>query len=1201
MTKHNNLKWNFNLASLTSFLATIFVGMSLQVTHANPEGGVVSAGDAVINSRPSQVEITQQSPKAVIDWQSFNIEAKEQTRFIQPSNDAIALNRIHSNTASEIKGELTANGKLILINQNGILFGQTAKVDVNGLIATTANISNDKFMQQDLAANSNLFKFDEPGVKDSKIINEGQITAKDGLVGLVAPHVVNTGLIIAKAAKVHLASGETFALDLYGDNLINVAISDDLENQLVLNSGKIVADGNKIALTAAAGKQLVNSLIANSGALQAKSVANQNGEIIIMAEGSNAVINNAAELKGIKSGESKILVSGTIDVSGLEPGESGGKVQILGDNIGLIDNAVINASGHTGKYNTTLGLDNSAKRTGSAGGEILVGGDYLGKGKVPAAMMLTVDPTVTVYSDSNEIGDAGRIIFWSDGVNKFNGKVYARSLGGITGNNYGNGGFVETSGKQLIVNGYVDLAAANGNRGTYLLDPSTISILSNLSSIDPNASQKLNYDTSEDGNTEIVADYIGSLNADVALIATNVIFNLNQDQINLGTHSLQIQADNISINSLGSIKTTEGNLSINSVNALVLTNLDLIALGDNSSITLTSNRNITLGNIQAHELIVNSGVVTTQDGNTLPGSITILAQKSINLVNQGVYFFTAVAGSIILDLQTQVPTGQSLVNLPLSSSTLVPQGPDVISLPINASGTINAAHFSPILKSGVTSWSLYISSNSSTKLNYNGLDGNFDLSNLTIRSTSDSTAPLSITSENKPDTKLTLGKMASIADLTVRMQGSESSITLLATKPINMLPGGSYSFQTEGSLIFNFQGQKNINLSMDAYFHTSAARLLTINIGPELMSNIPCIINSGNLACNFNMTANDLDFTNITLINDGPYGIALSTVNDKTLTLNNIYAKVLGADAGNIILKDINVDLIELVATGTDANSGNIIVAPTTRFATKNISLEAGNNVVFDLQNNWFSLFKTGTLAVTAGSGVNAVSPGKVELFDANTLVNLTSGSGVDISSLKFIGPLGGSVSITANNGSVVLGSVDVGSIAVTASGAGSNIVIPASNKLMLTGANSEVLNLSARAGNIYNQNPVDFKALQILNTSATYNILSSDGTNDQNVLVHNLNGTVNLLGTYDDINVGTNKTVTINDLELYGPDATNYVLGTTTFNGPVGYINPKKLNVVLDGAVSKTYDGSTMITVNDNNYILEGLVGSDVVTLENN
>jgi filamentous hemagglutinin family protein len=112
-----------------------------------PENGQVVGGQATItNTAPNTLTINQATPKAAIDWQSFNIAPDETTQFVQPSANAIALNRVKAGDPSVIAGRLTANGQLVLINPSGIVFSKGAQVDVNALLATTTNISTDNFM-----------------------------------------------------------------------------------------------------------------------------------------------------------------------------------------------------------------------------------------------------------------------------------------------------------------------------------------------------------------------------------------------------------------------------------------------------------------------------------------------------------------------------------------------------------------------------------------------------------------------------------------------------------------------------------------------------------------------------------------------------------------------------------------------------------------------------------------------------------------------------------------------------------------------------------------------------------------------------------------------------------------------------------------------------------------------------------------------
>jgi large exoprotein involved in heme utilization and adhesion len=121
------------------------------------------------------------------------------------------LNRVTGDQLSVILGRMDANGQVLLVNPHGIIFGKSAQINVGSLIASTANISNDNFMQGRLL-------FDQPGRPGAGVINSGSITAAEGgLVALVAPHVRNDGLIQARLGKVLMGAADTFTIDLYGD------------------------------------------------------------------------------------------------------------------------------------------------------------------------------------------------------------------------------------------------------------------------------------------------------------------------------------------------------------------------------------------------------------------------------------------------------------------------------------------------------------------------------------------------------------------------------------------------------------------------------------------------------------------------------------------------------------------------------------------------------------------------------------------------------------------------------------------------------------------------------------------------------------------------------------------------------------------------------------------------------------------------
>ena len=185
------------LAILLS-IGTASTGLQAQ----GPAGGTVRAGDARISGEgTASTHIDQFSDRAIIDWRSFGIGAGDHVVFLQPSAQAATLNRVTGDQVSVILGRLDANGHVLLINPNGVVFGGGSQVNVGGLIASTSNLSNENFMAGRLV-------FDQPGRAGAGILNAGTLTAREGgLVALVAPHVRNDGVIVARLGKVVLGLG----------------------------------------------------------------------------------------------------------------------------------------------------------------------------------------------------------------------------------------------------------------------------------------------------------------------------------------------------------------------------------------------------------------------------------------------------------------------------------------------------------------------------------------------------------------------------------------------------------------------------------------------------------------------------------------------------------------------------------------------------------------------------------------------------------------------------------------------------------------------------------------------------------------------------------------------------------------------------------------------------------------------------------
>src|SRR6266545_2847507 len=464
------------------------IALSVAPAAGGPEGGTVVGGAATIQGQGGPaVIVNQTSNSAIINWNTFNIGVRESVRFNQPGSSSVVLNRVTGGLGpSEILGTLTANGRVFIINRDGILFGSGAVINTAGFLATTNDIKNSDFM-------AGRYNFNIPGRPDASIVNQGQITATNGgFAALVAPGVRNSGTITATLGTVALASGNSFTLDLYGDKLIQLSPSDQIAakvidvatgkpiTSLVTNEGKLSANGGRVELTAAAARAVVDSVINTNGVIEANTVGTRDGKIVLGAATGSS--------KGAGMPKQTVKVSGTISASGKDKGTKGGTVVVTGENI-EVSNAKIDVSGDAG------------------GGKVLLGGDWAGGSPTysvdsPSARLesytiattttLSVDKATTIDASARSSGNGGKVILWSDSQTTFAGTIFARGgegSGSTTPNGTpigsgGDGGFVEVSSKGQLVyaGGVVDLRAPNGRAGTLLLDLYDVTISSGTTS-----------------------------------------------------------------------------------------------------------------------------------------------------------------------------------------------------------------------------------------------------------------------------------------------------------------------------------------------------------------------------------------------------------------------------------------------------------------------------------------------------------------------------------------------------------------------------------------------------------------------------------------------------------------------------------------------------------------------------------------------
>ncbi|WP_146744906.1 two-partner secretion domain-containing protein, partial [Herbaspirillum rubrisubalbicans] len=351
-----------------------------------PTGGVVSSGTGSINVNGQTMSIQQGSQVLGLNWTGFSIGAGNTVNFAQPSVSAVAVNRVIGTEASQIYGNLNANGQIYLINPNGIVFGSTAQVNVGSLLASTAtNVSID--------GNSVVLS----GQSGATVVNQGNIKATDGgFVVLSGQQVSNSGRIQANGGYVALMAGDKVSLQLDNGALVSVNVDASAVQALVDNKGLILADGGRVYLTAWGKNTLLSTVVNNDGIIRARGYGSSaGGTVVLLGEGGDTV------------------TRGSIDVSGQGAGQQGGTVVLGGDRVGVFDNAKIDASGVAG------------------GGRVVIGGDSLNKARSVAnigfANSTYVGSNTTINIGSSQ-GDGGFVETSGENLAML-GRVNATSAG----------------------------------------------------------------------------------------------------------------------------------------------------------------------------------------------------------------------------------------------------------------------------------------------------------------------------------------------------------------------------------------------------------------------------------------------------------------------------------------------------------------------------------------------------------------------------------------------------------------------------------------------------------------------------------------------------------------------------------------------------------------------------------------------------
>nr|VFJ54259.1 MAG: filamentous hemagglutinin family N-terminal domain-containing protein [Candidatus Kentron sp. FM] len=442
--------------------------------NALPTGAQVVSGSAQIHQAGSEMTIDQGTHKLITNWQTFDIGANAGVTFNQPSTSSVALNRVSSQSPSQIFGRLSANGQVMLVNPSGIIFGQGSQVNVGGITASTLAISDADFL------NAN-YRFSGDAMAGG-ILNQGTITTPSGgVVAFVAPVIRNEGTIRTPRGATAFAAGETVALDFTGDDLITVTVEKATLETLAENKGLIQADEGMVILTADAVHDVLSGAINNEGIIEAKGLTRRGGRILLTGD---TVTNQAEGVLQTDTGGNIHLEGNTVTNRGsIEADESQVTLSAgpLDDpNSGDVGNeGTIEAGGPDGRIHLEGGTVTNT-------GTLSVAGDSAEDGARENGGQIHIDGgSVALDGDIGADGANGGVIeVRSQGSLSLTGQVHAQGLGsdGLgsdspdTGTLDGDGGTViyDAGGRLIENSGSVTDVSGVRDGGTILVEANTL-------------------------------------------------------------------------------------------------------------------------------------------------------------------------------------------------------------------------------------------------------------------------------------------------------------------------------------------------------------------------------------------------------------------------------------------------------------------------------------------------------------------------------------------------------------------------------------------------------------------------------------------------------------------------------------------------------------------------------------------------------
>ncbi|MCC7705526.1 filamentous hemagglutinin family protein [Janthinobacterium sp. GW460P] len=317
------------------------------------------------------VVVQQTADKAILNWETFNV-GKDTTLTFQQQKDWAVLNRVNDPQArpSQIQGQIKADGTVLLVNRNGIVFTGTSQVDTRSLVAAAARISDTQFQKNGIyspgTAGATTFSDAagkvqvQAGGRLASNAPKGS-TEGGGYVMLLGKEVHNGGEIATPKGQALLAAGDSFAIKKgvgtdgnplsttrgsevtprfaagsTAGKVVNTGLIQAREGDVTLAGRTVQQDGVVLATTTAATRGTVhlNALGSDAAVTVGRGATTA---IVIEDDGKTTALDSQRDaMRGpaVATTENIIAVNDRRDQSRIEIG-SAGTVEFMGDSLTL--------------------------------------------------------------------------------------------------------------------------------------------------------------------------------------------------------------------------------------------------------------------------------------------------------------------------------------------------------------------------------------------------------------------------------------------------------------------------------------------------------------------------------------------------------------------------------------------------------------------------------------------------------------------------------------------------------------------------------------------------------------------------------------------------------------------------------------------------------------------------------------------------